>query len=68
MKKTDFPRSSTPKATLNVSVSHAALPLLSKYKLTYFHLPATYSYAAGNGESVTKTLTDYGFRAHPEDP
>ncbi|EAU32226.1 predicted protein [Aspergillus terreus NIH2624] len=28
----------------------------------------TYTYPAWNGDTVTKTLTDYGFRAHPEDP
>ncbi|KAL4860567.1 hypothetical protein BDV12DRAFT_191629 [Aspergillus spectabilis] len=28
----------------------------------------TYTYPAADGETVTKSLTDYGFRAHPEDP
>ncbi|KAL2785261.1 hypothetical protein BJX66DRAFT_329388 [Aspergillus keveii] len=28
----------------------------------------TYTYPADNGETEIKTLTDYGFRAHPSDP
>ncbi|KAL5340440.1 hypothetical protein BJX70DRAFT_396691 [Aspergillus crustosus] len=33
-----------------------------------FSLQATYTYPADDGATVTKTLTDYGFRAHPRDP
>ncbi|KAL2819553.1 hypothetical protein BDW59DRAFT_174788 [Aspergillus cavernicola] len=28
----------------------------------------TYTYSADDGATVTKTLTDYGFRIHPDDP